>query len=311
MTNSMIMGIILYVVNAYKNLCKAKIFNRFLPFTPIRRFPHPPFRIFILLFVSYLLLGFSWPWVDPFAEKVLEGNQLYAEGRYEEAYNRYTEALKLSPSPLVLFNMAATQYQKGYYAEAIKGFDNVLSMKDPLLRAKGYYNLGNSLFKARLFDRAIIAYKEALKADPNDRDAKYNLELAIRAMKTQIEEREAYRGEFPGETPREHIDRAGVDVEALTDLEGEGRRMEEGSVDYKEEEMAGRFGIFDRPGARFETPPDIPEAEALRILNGLREKEFEDFKALLLRKARKEPPLPEYLEGVRELQRITGSLKGD
>lgn len=295
MTNSMIMVTILSAVS---------VFRRW------RGEGKNVFTAYSLLFTTCLfLLGLSWPWVDPFAEKVLEGNQLYREGRYEEAYNRYIEALKLSPSPIVLFNIAATQYQKGYYAEAIGGFDKVLSMKDPLLRGKGFYNMGNSLFKARLFDKAIIAYKEALRADPGDIDAKYNLELAIRIMKAK--EREGYRGEMAGETPREYIDIAGVDVEALTDLEGEGRRMEEGSVDYKEEEMAGRFGIFDRPGAGFEAPPEIPEAEALRILNGLREKESEEFNALLRRKARKEPPLPEYLEAVRELQRITGSLKGD
>lgn len=44
----------------------------------------------------------------------------------------------------------------------------------------GYYNLGNFYFAAGLYPEAARAYQQALLIDPNDADARYNLELALK-----------------------------------------------------------------------------------------------------------------------------------
>ena len=52
--------------------------------------------------------------------QVNEGNRLYEEGLFEEAHERYLEALREAPnSPLVLFNDGNALYQTEEYERAL------------------------------------------------------------------------------------------------------------------------------------------------------------------------------------------------
>jgi Ca-activated chloride channel family protein len=53
-----------------------------------------------------------------------------------------------------------------------------------------YYNLGNTFFRAEQYEAAIEAYKEALRLDPSDLEAKQNLELALRQRQQQQQEQQ-------------------------------------------------------------------------------------------------------------------------
>ncbi|MCI0597411.1 MAG: tetratricopeptide repeat protein, partial [candidate division Zixibacteria bacterium] len=48
-----------------------------------------------------------------------------------------------------------------------------------------HYNIGNGLFGAGKFAEAAGAFKKALEINPNDRDAKYNLELALKMLEEE------------------------------------------------------------------------------------------------------------------------------
>ncbi|MBR4808988.1 MAG: BatD family protein [Bacteroidales bacterium] len=53
---------------------------------------------------------------------------------------------------------------------------------------KLYYNLGNAAFKQNDIAHAILWYERAVKADPSDPDARYNLEFARTQLQDRIEE---------------------------------------------------------------------------------------------------------------------------
>lgn len=123
--------------------------------------------------------------------KVQKGNEFFADGKLDEANNAYRDAKLDEPtSPLIDYNIANTLHEKKDYEEAIKLFDEVTkNSNDPLLQARAYYNLGNTLFRLQKLPESILAYKEALKIDPNDEDAKYNLEY-VRAKLKQNSDKE-------------------------------------------------------------------------------------------------------------------------
>ncbi|HID94094.1 MAG TPA: tetratricopeptide repeat protein [bacterium (Candidatus Stahlbacteria)] len=110
---------------------------------------------------------------------------LYKQNKYDEALEQYRKAQVQSPdSDILHYNIGCTLYKKGAYDEAEKGFADVASsLKAKKLWAKAYYNLGNALFRKGKLDDAIEAYKRALRINPNDMDAKYNLELAQKVSK--------------------------------------------------------------------------------------------------------------------------------
>lgn len=110
---------------------------------------------------------------------------LYKQNKYDEALEQYRKAQVQSPeSDIIRYNIGCTLYKKGEYDEAEHGFAEVASsLEAKKLWAKAYYNFGNTLFKNGKLSDAIEAYKRALRINPDDMDAKYNLELAQKVSK--------------------------------------------------------------------------------------------------------------------------------
>lgn len=116
-------------------------------------------------------------------KEVEEGNRLYAEGRYPEAHARYLEALRLAPgSPLIRFNEGNALYQSEEFERALEAFSDVVESGSDELGAGAWYNLGNALVRQGQLPEAAEAYKETLRRDPTDLDAKHNLELVLQQM---------------------------------------------------------------------------------------------------------------------------------
>lgn len=121
--------------------------------------------------------------------KVAEGNRAYAEEKFDEANDKYRDAQVDNPeSPIIHFNVGDALYQKKNYEEALKSYQSaVQKSNDPKLQAQGYYNLGNTLFRLDKWQESVAAYQQALKLNPNDEDAKFNLEYVRRKIKENAE----------------------------------------------------------------------------------------------------------------------------
>ena len=117
---------------------------------------------------------------------VQEGNRLYREGRYDEAHERYLEALRDAPdSPVIRFNDANALYQSDEFARAVDAYRGAIEAADPVLEAQAWYNLGNALYRQQQVEGALEAYKQALRRNPGDTDAKHNLEVALEQLQQQ------------------------------------------------------------------------------------------------------------------------------
>lgn len=111
---------------------------------------------------------------------VEEGNRLYDEGRFSEAHEKYLEALREAPdSPVIRFNDGSALYQGQDWAGALDAFGDAVESGDPRLLSDAWYNLGNAFYRAGQLDRSLEAYKQALRANPGDMDAKHNLERVL------------------------------------------------------------------------------------------------------------------------------------
>jgi len=117
-------------------------------------------------------------------KKVTEGNRLYSEEKFDEANNKYQDALLEDPgSPLIQFNVGNVLYKKKNYEKALEGYSKSLDTDDPLLQSQTYYNMGNTLYRQGKLLESILAYERALKLNPDDQDAKYNLEFVRNKLK--------------------------------------------------------------------------------------------------------------------------------
>lgn len=123
---------------------------------------------------------------DRFHSLITKGNRLYAKGENQKALENYLIAKSVdSTSVIPGFNAGDALYKMGRFDESLREFSSAVVGRSDSTTAMAYYNIGNAFFKLRDLRSAVEAYKRALLIKPDDEDAKYNLELALRLLKEQ------------------------------------------------------------------------------------------------------------------------------
>ncbi len=139
----------------------------------------------VLLLALPMLTGFDLlKRKDPNIE---EGNRLLSAGKAEDALKSFDRAVEQLPNePIAHYDRGVALYQLGKFPEAQKEFLRASEEgHDAELKADAYYNMGNALLKQQRGKDALDAYKHTLGLRPDDRRAKWNLELALRQMQEQ------------------------------------------------------------------------------------------------------------------------------
>lgn len=111
---------------------------------------------------------------------IRKGNKLFQKEKYSEAEVEYLRALGKAPTSYEAnYNLGGAAFKQGRFPDAQEAFGK--SVKDSTNienLPKALYNLGTSYLAERKLDESIEAFKGALKLNPNDTLAKYNLAYA-------------------------------------------------------------------------------------------------------------------------------------
>lgn len=125
------------------------------------------------------------------------GNEALRQGDYDAAIEQYELALQATKAdPRIQYNKAIAHYRKGEIDAARGLFGKVVGSADPALAARARYNMGNVDYSlatqvasqdagaaTNLLRSAISHYRGSLAANPDDPDARANIELAARFMR--------------------------------------------------------------------------------------------------------------------------------
>ena len=87
------------------------------------------------------------------------------------------------------FDVANAAYADGRYEEAATLYQSLLDEQED---ATLYYNLGNARFKQGELAQAILNYERALRLQPNNKDAQYNLAFAQSRITDNIVEQDFF-----------------------------------------------------------------------------------------------------------------------
>lgn len=91
-----------------------------------------------------------------------------------------------SQDPATQFNTGNRLYQDKDFPAAAEAYQSAQgAAKDPALKSRAAYNAGNALFRQNRLDDALEKYKDALRLNPGDMEAKYNLEFTRKMLAEQ------------------------------------------------------------------------------------------------------------------------------
>merc|ERR1712018_35910 len=112
-----------------------------------------------------------------------EGNAFMKEKKFQEAVDKYSEAIKVQESAVFYCNRAAAYTSMENYEEALQDCKKAISF-DPEY-SKAYSRMGLIYSKINLFAESENCYEKALKLEPENDSYKKNLEIVRKKLKDQ------------------------------------------------------------------------------------------------------------------------------
>lgn len=113
------------------------------------------------------------------------GNGFYRQQQFDKAEAEYRKALELSPNnQTAKFNLANALIKQNKTDDANKLLAELNVTETPAeLRSKAAYEQGVLLTKNKKLEESIEAYKSALRFNPDDKEARENLQKALLELK--------------------------------------------------------------------------------------------------------------------------------
>ena len=147
------------------------------------------------LTICLLLAAFTFGLTDngyaqrmPERGLVRKGNRQYARGNFERSIERYTQALqKDSLSFEATYNLGNALYR----AERFEGAEQTLARaaadttRTVEERAEAFFNLGDVQFRQQNLQGALESFKNSLRLNPSDMEAKYNYAYVKKLLEQQ------------------------------------------------------------------------------------------------------------------------------
>lgn len=118
---------------------------------------------------------------------VRNGNKLYKQNHFQESLDEYKKAVTQKPdNPVANYNLGNAQFRTNQLEESVRSYDATINNSDGKpVREKAFYNKGVSFSKQQKLQESIEAWKNALKLDSEDREARENLQKALIEQKKQ------------------------------------------------------------------------------------------------------------------------------
>jgi Ca-activated chloride channel family protein len=148
-------------------------------------------QIFFGLF--FLVIGLSLSAQEgEVINRIYEGNQQATVKVYDEAEVAYRKALSIMPEkPEALYNLGNTHFQAEDFEEAKQRyFQTQKFAQNKSGKHHAFHNMGNVFMKQKDYAKAVEAYKNALRNNPQDEETRYNYALAKELLEKEQEQQQ-------------------------------------------------------------------------------------------------------------------------
>ncbi|MBX2798804.1 MAG: VWA domain-containing protein [Myxococcales bacterium] len=144
-------------------------------------------RLFGAAAAALLVLGVMRP-AEAFADPVVEADELYRAGEFEQAVERLTELSLERPDDAEIFDrLGAARYRAEDWEGAARAYDNAARLRGE--HADALFNSGNAHYRAGRLEEAAERFQRAVDVEPDHPAAARNREVVLQ----EIEARRQYQ----------------------------------------------------------------------------------------------------------------------
>lgn len=121
-----------------------------------------------------------------------EAEQAYKNGDYTTAiahYQTLVDSLNVEDDNIRL-NLAHSLIQAGDTISAQRNYSSLVRSEDRQVKSVAYQQMGIIASDQQKYEESLATFKEALKADPTNEEARYNYELVKELLKEQQEQQQ-------------------------------------------------------------------------------------------------------------------------
>ncbi len=175
-------------------------------------------------------------------------NESVAKDHFVKAETQYRKAIGTDPNnPIPAFNLGSTFYNNESYSEALSPLKKAATVvEDEAQKHAIFHNMGNVFMKSKAYEKAVEAYKEALRNDPTDHETRYNLALAKEMLKKEQQEKDQeQKDQNQKDDSKKDQDQ---DQKDKQDQEGDQKKDQEGNPDQGEGDKKDENGDPKDPG---------------------------------------------------------------
>ena len=206
-----------------------------------------------------------------------EGRGEYARGSHPQALSAFERAAGARPQdPAVRFNVGDGLYKNGKYDEAAAVFRALGADALSPVAGAARHNLGNSLYQKQDYRGAIQAYRDALRVAPGAEDTRRNLELALRALKEQEEQkkRQPQNQDKNQDQDQKKDQQQKPQDQKPQDQKGQDQKQQQQSPPRPQTPQ-------EKADQRFKQEAGMPQERAMQLLDALQQNEKAEQKKLL------------------------------
>jgi tetratricopeptide (TPR) repeat protein len=119
-----------------------------------------------------------------------EAEIAYKSGQYNVAINRYKQLVDMGvDEEPVLLNLAHA-YFMNKDTTAINAYSKLMLSKDNHIKSVAYQQMGVIRANSKKYEEALKLFKESLKANPNNEEARHNYELTKKLLEQQRQQQQ-------------------------------------------------------------------------------------------------------------------------
>ena len=191
--------------------------------------------------------------------------------------------------PEARFGAGCSAFNMEDYDRALSEFHSALRTEDNNLKSKSLYNMGNTFMNSGKIQEGMTAYRESLKLNPEDYDAKYNYELSKVMLQKMQQKKQQNNGE---ENSNEQEQNESAQKNSQQNRQSD--ENQEKSQESKSNEQQNQEGDQEQQqmaDAGEKQEQDAPQVDAQTILdalkadeNNLMKRKFKSSKSLKLEK---------------------------